>query len=169
MPITLLGMFKGFREFIMQGNVVDLATAVVIGAAFAGVINALVENVLMPLISALVGSPDFDSFAVLELNGNALRFGVLLTQVVNFLLIAGAIYFVVIVPMNKMVAARNKILGIDPEPEPLEPDVQLLTEIRDLLASRPDLAASAAVAHETSGHPDPGETPDRGTDDRPAL
>lgn len=165
-------MFKGFREFIMQGNVVDLATAVVIGAAFASVINALVENVLMPLISALVGSPDFDSFAVVELNGNAIRFGVLLTQLVNFLLIAAAIYFVVIVPMNKMVTARNKLMGIDPEPEPLEPDVQLLTEIRDLLASRPELAASAAVAQEAarqSDAGDPGGSQDHGTDDgRPA-
>ena len=152
----------------MQGNVVDLATAVVIGAAFASVINALVENVLMPLISALVGSPDFDSFAVLELNGNSIRFGVLLTQVVNFLLIAAAIYFVVIVPMNKMLAARNKVLGIDPEPEPLEPDVQLLTEIRDLLATRPDLAAAAshaaAVPPDDPGQSAPGGPTDHGTE-----
>ena len=68
-------MLKGFREFIMKGNVLDLAVAVIIGAAFAQVVNAMVEAVLMPLISALVGSPNFDSFAVLTVNGNDIRFG----------------------------------------------------------------------------------------------
>lgn len=125
-------MIKGFKEFILQGNVVDLAVAVVIGTAFAAVINALVESVLMPLISALVGSPDFDSFAVVSLNGNQLLFGVLLTQVVNFLLIAAAIYFVVVVPMNKIIEARRRRLGLEDEEE-VEPNTQLLTEIRDLL------------------------------------
>ncbi|GAA3061120.1 MULTISPECIES: large conductance mechanosensitive channel protein MscL [Actinomycetes] len=125
-------MIKGFKEFILQGNVVDLAVAVVIGTAFAAVINALVESVLMPLISALVGSPDFDSFAVVSLNGNQLLFGVLLTQIVNFLLIAAAIYFVVVVPMNKIIEARKRRLGIEDEEE-VEPNTQLLTEIRDLL------------------------------------
>ncbi|GAB3191367.1 large conductance mechanosensitive channel protein MscL [Nesterenkonia suensis] len=127
-------MLKGFKDFIMQGNVVDLAVAVVIGTAFTAVINALVENVLMPLISALVGAPDFDSFAVVSLNGNDILFGVLLTQVVNFLLIAAAIYVVVVVPMNKIIEARKRRLGLDLEDaEDVEPDVQLLTEIRDLL------------------------------------
>ncbi|OSM43651.1 large conductance mechanosensitive channel protein MscL [Nesterenkonia sp. PF2B19] len=125
-------MIKGFKDFILQGNVVDLAVAVVIGTAFAAVINALVESVLMPLISALVGSPDFDSFAVVSLNGNELLFGVLLTQIVNFLLIAAAIYFVVVVPMNKIIEARKRRLGIEDEEE-VEPNTQLLTEIRDLL------------------------------------
>ncbi|MDS2172078.1 large conductance mechanosensitive channel protein MscL [Nesterenkonia sp. CL21] len=125
-------MIKGFKDFILQGNVVDLAVAVVIGTAFAAVINALVESVLMPLISALVGSPDFDSFAVVSLNGNQLLFGVLLTQIVNFLLIAAAIYFVVVVPMNKIIEARKRRLGIEDEEE-VEPNTQLLTEIRDLL------------------------------------
>lgn len=126
-------MLKGFRDFIMQGNVVDLAVAVVIGTAFAAVINALVESVLMPLISALVGAPDFDSFAVVDINGNLIEFGVLLTQLVNFLLIAAAIYVVVVVPMNKMIEARHRKYGA-PE-EVVEEDVQLLREIRDSLKS----------------------------------
>lgn len=125
-------MIKGFKEFIMQGNVVDLAVAVVLGTAFGAVINSLVENVLMPLISALVGSPDFDSFAAVEINGNMILFGVLLTQIVNFVLIAAAVYFVVVVPMNKVIEARKKRLGIEDE-EDVEPNTQLLTEIRDLL------------------------------------
>lgn len=141
-------MLKGFKNFIMQGNVIDLAVAVVIGTAFAAVINALVENVLMPLISALVGAPNFDSFAAVTLNGNQILFGVLLTQVVNFLLVAAAIYFVVVVPMNKMIEARNRRHG---EPEEAEDEsITLLKEIRDQLTAQTERvnpeAFAAAVA-----------------------
>ncbi|MCC5784826.1 large conductance mechanosensitive channel protein MscL [Kocuria rosea] len=129
-------MLKGFREFIMKGNVLDLAVAVIIGAAFAQVVNAMVEAVLMPLISALVGSPNFDSFAVLTVNGNDIRFGVLLTALVNFLLVAAAVYFAIVLPMNKMIEARNRRLGIDPTEEEADAQVQLLTEIRDALRRR---------------------------------
>jgi large conductance mechanosensitive channel len=129
-------MLRGFREFIMKGNVLDLAVAVIIGAAFAQVVNAMVEAVLMPLISALVGSPDFDSFAVLTVNGNDIRFGVLLTALVNFLLVAAAVYFAIVLPMNKVIEARNRRLGIDPAEEEPDAQVQLLTEIRDSLRRR---------------------------------
>ena len=129
-------MLKGFREFIMKGNVLDLAVAVIIGAAFAQVVNAMVEAVLMPLISALVGSPNFHSFAVLTVNGNDIRFGVLLTALVNFLLVAAAVYFAIVLPMNKMIEARNRRLGIDPTEEEADAQVQLLTEIRDALRRR---------------------------------
>ena len=129
-------MLKGFREFIMKGNVLDLAVAVIIGAAFAQVVNAMVEAVLMPLISALVGSPNFDSFAVLTVNGNDIKFGVLLTALVNFLLVAAAVYFAIIMPMNKLIEARNRRLGITPAEEEVDPQVQLLTEIRDSLKQR---------------------------------
>ncbi len=129
-------MIKGFKEFIMKGNVVDLAVAVVIGGAFSIVINALVNSVLMPLISALVGSPNFDNFAKVTLTGNDIAFGVLLTAVVNFIIVAAAIYFVVVVPMNHMIARRNAKLGINPDEETPDPQVELLTEIRDALKSR---------------------------------
>ncbi|MGQ1839422.1 large conductance mechanosensitive channel protein MscL [Kocuria turfanensis] len=129
-------MLKGFKDFIMKGNVLDLAVAVIVGAAFAQVVNAMVEAVLMPGISALVGSPDFDSFAVLSLNGNDIRFGVLLTALVNFLLVAAAVYVAVVLPMNKMLEARNRRLGIDPDEEEADAQVQLLTEIRDELRRR---------------------------------
>ena len=125
-------MLKGFKDFLLQGNVVDLATAVVIGTAFGAVVNALVENVLMPLISSLVGEPEFDDlFAVAIMDGPPMRFGMLLTALVNFLLIAAAIYFVVIMPMNKMIEARNRALG-EPEEEE-EENIALLKEIRDQL------------------------------------
>ncbi|MFC4428472.1 large conductance mechanosensitive channel protein MscL [Citricoccus alkalitolerans] len=128
-------MLQGFKDFIMKGNVIDLAVAVVIGSAFGAVITAMVDSVLMPFISGLTKAPNFDSFAVVTLNGNDIRFGVLLTAVVNFLLIAAAIYFVVVMPMNKMIEMRNRKLGIDPDAVEISDDVVLLTEIRDLLAA----------------------------------
>lgn len=125
-------MLKGFKEFIMKGNVVDLAVAVVMGAAFGAVITALVENILMPLISQLVGAPNFDSFLVF----GDVKVGVFLTALINFVLIAAAIYFVVVMPMNHMIARRNAKLGIKEEEEAVDPQIALLTEIRDSLKNR---------------------------------
>lgn len=144
LPLTTQGMaraypramLQGFKDFIMKGNVVDLAVAVVIGSAFGAVVTALVDSVLMPFISAVVGAPDFDSFAVVTFNNNDIRFGVLLTAVVNFLLIAAAIYFVIVMPMNKMIEMRNRKLGINPDAVEPSDDVVLLTEIRDLLSAQ---------------------------------
>ncbi|GAA3672600.1 large-conductance mechanosensitive channel protein MscL [Arthrobacter ginkgonis] len=130
-------MIQGFKSFLMKGNVVDLAVAVVVGTAFTGVVNALVKNVLMPLISAIVGSPTFDEFAVINLNGNIIQFGVFLTALVNFLLISAAVYFVIVMPMNKLIEFRDRKLhlGQKTEPEEVPADIQLLTEIRDSLKS----------------------------------
>ncbi|HCH47079.1 MULTISPECIES: large conductance mechanosensitive channel protein MscL [Glutamicibacter] len=128
-------MLKGFRDFIMKGNVVDLAVAVVIGAAFGAVITALVDNVLMPLIAALVGSPNFDSFLVLTIDGVDIKFGVFLTALVNFLLIAAAVYFALVLPMNKLnerLAARRAAGQEEPEEE-VDPQLELLAQIRDEL------------------------------------
>ena len=121
----------------MKGNVVDLAVAVVIGAAFGAVVNSLVENVLMPLIAALFGSPNFDSFALLTINGVDIKFGVFLTVLVNFLIVAAAIYFMVVVPMNHMIARRNAKLGINADEPEADAQIELLTEIRDALTARP--------------------------------
>ncbi|WP_038464636.1 large conductance mechanosensitive channel protein MscL [Arthrobacter sp. PAMC 25486] len=130
-------MLKGFRDFIMKGNVVDLAVAVVIGAAFGAVINSLVENILMPLIAVITHSPNFDSFALVTIDGVDIKFGVFLTVLVNFILIAAAVYFVVVMPMNRILERRNAKLGINPEEEEVDPQVALLTEIRDALTTRP--------------------------------
>lgn len=128
-------MLNGFKEFIMKGNVLGLAVAVIIGAAFGQIVNALVESVLMPAISGIVGSPNFDNFALVTFNGNDIKFGVLLTAIVNFLLIAAAVYFAIVLPMNKMIEARNRRLGIDPAAEEADPNTLLLTEIRDALVA----------------------------------
>ncbi|WP_019481541.1 large conductance mechanosensitive channel protein MscL [Arthrobacter sp. TB 23] len=129
-------MLNGFKTFIMKGNVIDLAVAVVLGTAFGAVVKALVDSVFMPLVSALVGSPNFDDFAKVTINGNDILFGVLLTAVVNFLLVAAAIYFVVVLPMNKMIERRNRHLGIVEQEPAVDPQIELLTEIRDSLAAR---------------------------------
>lgn len=116
----------------MKGNVVDLAVAVVIGAAFGAVVTALVNSVLMPLIAKIFGVVTFDNF----LAWGDVRFGVLLTAIVNFVLVAAAIYFVVVVPMNHIIARRNAKLGIKDEEPAVDPQIELLTEIRDSLRSR---------------------------------
>jgi large conductance mechanosensitive channel len=129
-------MLQGFKEFISRGNAIDLAVGVVIGAAFTGVVNALVEKVLNPLIGGVFGSPDFDNTWVITLGlsgqtAQVLPFAVV-TALVNFLLVAAALYFFVVLPMNKL-AARRKVEEAEPE-APAE-DVRILTEIRDLLAA----------------------------------
>lgn len=129
-------MINGFKNFIMKGNVIDLAVAVVIGAAFGAVVTSLVENILMPLISALVGAPNFDDFAKVTINGNDILFGMFLTAVVNFLLIAAAVYFVVVLPMNKLFERRDRKLDLEEKVEAVDPQIALLTEIRDSLQKR---------------------------------
>ena len=104
-------MFKGFREFLMRGNVVDLAVAVVIGAAFGAVVKAFVDNIITPIIAALVGQPDFSGL-FFTVNGSAFKYGLFINAVVSFLLVALAVYYMVVVPMNKM--AERKKRGQDP-------------------------------------------------------
>jgi large conductance mechanosensitive channel len=128
-------MLSGFKKFILKGNVIDLAVAVVIGTAFSAVVDALVKSVLMPLISLLVGEPNFDNFLAF----GDVRFGVLLTAVVNFLLVASALYFVIVAPMNRLIEHRNRKLGIgqDTKKEAAEdPQIALLKEIRDALQAQ---------------------------------
>ncbi len=100
-------MFKGFREFILRGNVIDLAVAVVIGAAFGAVITSFVTNILTPLISAIVGKPDFSAF-VANLNGSAIKYGLFLNALISFLLIAFAVYFAMVAPMNAWKARQAR-------------------------------------------------------------
>jgi len=100
-------MLKGFKQFIMRGNVIDLAVAVVIGAAFGAVITSFVTNVLNPLIAAIVGKPDFSAFRA-TLNGGVISYGLFLNALISFLLIALAVYFFIIVPMNALKARQAR-------------------------------------------------------------
>jgi large conductance mechanosensitive channel len=92
-------MLKGFREFILRGNVVDLAVGVVIGAAFGAIVTSLTKDLLTPLIAAIFGKPDFSSIAV-DVNGSKLMIGNFLNALIAFLLVATAVYFFVVVPVN---------------------------------------------------------------------
>lgn len=122
-------MLKGFREFISQGNVIDLAVAVIIGAAFTPIVTA-VTDVIMNIIGALVGQPSFDTVLQFSINGSdPIQPGTILTAVVNFLLVAAAVYFAIVVPMNKL---KKK----EPAKEAAPTEAELLTEIRDLLAKQ---------------------------------
>lgn len=132
-------MIQGFKAFIMKGNVVDLAVAVVIAGAFGLVVSALVDRVIMPLIAGIFGAPNFDKVLAFQVGSdpeNIVSIGAVLTTVVNFVLVAAAIYFIIVVPMNKMVERRNARLGITEEEEAVDPTIALLTEIRDELQAR---------------------------------
>jgi large conductance mechanosensitive channel len=100
-------MLKGFKQFIFRGNVLDLAVAVVIGAAFGKIVTALVEDLLNPLIAAAVGKPDFSALKF-TLNNSIFKIGDFLNALVSFVLIAAAVYFFVIVPVNRIMARLRK-------------------------------------------------------------
>jgi large conductance mechanosensitive channel len=100
-------MLSGFKKFILRGNVVDMAVGVVIGAAFGGVVAALTKDLLTPLIAALVGKPDFSNIAF-SLRGTPFPIGEFINACISFFLIATAIYFFVVTPVNALVARMNR-------------------------------------------------------------
>jgi large conductance mechanosensitive channel len=100
-------MLKGFREFILRGNVIDLAVAVILGAAFSAIIASLVSDVLNPLISAIFSKPDF-SYIVLNLGSGHIKIGNFLNAVISFLIVASVVYFGVVLPTNKFLEHFKK-------------------------------------------------------------
>lgn len=109
-------MLKGFRDFVLRGNVLDLAVAVVIGGAFGAIVNSLVKDLITPLISAIFKKPDF-SYLVLNLNGAHITYGNFLNALISFLLIAAAVYFLVVLPLNTLLA-RMHVLAAPPAMRP---------------------------------------------------
>ena len=107
-------MLKGFRAFVLRGNVVDLAIAVVIGAAFGAVVTALVSDFITPIIAAFGGQPDFSAL-YFTINGSKFAYGHFLNAVISFLIIAAVVYFFVVVPVNKLMA-RFKPTAEQPTP-----------------------------------------------------
>ena len=110
-------MFKGFREFIFRGNVIDLAVAVILGAAFNAIVGSLVGDVITPLVAAVVGKPDFSAI-ILNVNGGHIKIGNFLNAVVNFLIIASVIYFGVVAPMNHVMNKAKALKAAEPAPAP---------------------------------------------------
>ena len=126
--VILNHMLKGFKDFILRGNVLDLAVAFIMGVAFNEVVKALVNSVLMPAISMVVGVQNYDNFLAF----GDIKVGVFLTAVVNFLLVAAALYFAVVMPMKKFseLGSKNKA------EEKIDTELSLLKEIRDSLATK---------------------------------
>jgi large conductance mechanosensitive channel len=122
-------MIKGFRDFILRGNVMDLAVAVIIGAAFSAITKSLVEDVITPLIAAVVGKPDFSAL-VFTINGTPIKYGSFFTALINFLIIAFVIYFFLVLPFQKLLARITTPAAVTNKPCP-----QCLSEI-PLAASR---------------------------------
>jgi len=133
-------MLKGFRDFITRGNVIDLAVAFVVGAAFTAVVQAIVTGIFGPLIATLFNAESMAKSMVVGLPGQAeLSFGLVTAAMITFLLTAAVVYFVFVMPINRMKEAqeRRRVAGISAAPEAVaETELALLTEIRDLLAAR---------------------------------
>lgn len=104
---------KGFKQFILRGNVVDLAVGVVIGASFGSVVTALVQNILTPLIGAIIKAPDFSNL-MFTINGSRFMYGNFLNALISFIIVACAIYFFVVLPINALIARSKREAPLDP-------------------------------------------------------
>jgi large conductance mechanosensitive channel len=123
-----------FKQFLLRGNVIDLAVAVVIGAAFTAVINSLVKDILTPIIAAIFGKPDFSGLTF-TINDSVFRYGSFFNAVLTFVLVAAAIFFVIVKPYNMYMERRRA--GLEPEPPAAKSDeVIVLEEIRELMRTR---------------------------------
>jgi large conductance mechanosensitive channel len=125
-------MLSGFKKFILRGNVVDMAVGIIIGAAFGAIVKSAVEDIITPLIGLAGGTPDFSDLKIPE---TTIMIGKFLNAIINFLVQAAVVYFVIVVPVNKVMARLQKDEPAPPPPLPPE-DVLLLREIRDLLKAR---------------------------------
>ena len=112
---------KGFKQFLLRGNVVDLAVAVVVGAAFGAVVTAFVKDLLTPLIAAIVGKPDFSAF-FFDVNGSRFLYGDFINAAVSFLLVSAAVYFFVVLPINTLIQRYRKA------PAPADPTTKKCPE-----------------------------------------
>ena len=126
-------MLKGFRDFLMRGNVVDLAVAIVIGVAFGAVIAAFSTDFIGGIIGAIGGTPDFGNAGV-TVNDSKIVYGSTVNALINFVIVAAAVYFVVAVPMQALASRRAG--ATDAETPAPSDEAMLLTEIRDLMATQ---------------------------------
>jgi large conductance mechanosensitive channel len=130
-------MFKGFREFVFRGNIFELAVAVVVGTAFTAVVTSVVTNLINPIIAA-IGGHSVNGLSVTLVSGNTktiMHFDTVITAIINFVIIAAVVYFVFVMPMQRILEARRRRQP-QVEEEPVITDIDLLTEIRDLLRAQ---------------------------------
>ena len=129
-------MIKGFKDFLLRGNVIDLAVAVVIGIAFTGLVTAFTNNIINPIV-ATAGGTNVNglAFRIIDDNSKTLvDFGAVISALINFMIIAAVLYFLVVAPVNMIMERRKR--GEEPEAEATPEDIALLQEIRDLLRAR---------------------------------
>jgi len=146
-------MFKGFKEFLSRGNIVDLAVAVVIGTAFTALVTKFTQSVIAPLINRIGAGPD-SQYGILRFEiggGQAIDLNVVLSAAINFVLVAAVVYFLVVLPYNKLRALGEA--GEEADEQDEDTEVALLTEIRDILAETSD---GTSGKHGTSPSPDRG-------------
>ena len=136
-------MLKGFRDFILRGNVMDLAVAVMIGAAFTAIVTALTTDIINPLLGAFIGKPNFD-YLVANVNGGKVLYGAFLTAVVNFLILASVVYFFLVVPTQ---ALLKRFSPAKAEPPSTRPCPQCLGDI-PLAATRCKFCAQPVLLAE---------------------
>ncbi|MFW0786861.1 large-conductance mechanosensitive channel protein MscL [Gordonia sp. CPCC 206044] len=159
-------MLKGFKDFILKGNVVELATAVIIGAAFTAIVTAFTDKIIQPLINAIPVGTDATQglgFQITDSPSTYVDIGAVITAIINFLIIAAVVYFIIIVPYNKL----SELGGFGKKAEATE--VSLLAEIRDLLDPEGTSKAKEAAEEELPDHlKDPGAPsgPDAGATQR---
>ena len=125
-------MLKGFKDFISRGNVVDLAVGIVIGAAFTGLVTQFTKSFLEPLIKVMSGGKELSG--TFTVRAVVFDWAAFINAIITFLITAAALYFLVVLPMNKL--AERRARGEEPEPEAPAEDIRLLTEIRDALIAQ---------------------------------
>jgi large conductance mechanosensitive channel len=125
-----------FKKFLIRGNVVDLAVAVIIGTSFTAVVNALVKDIITPLVAAVGGQPDFSGL-VFTIHGSRFLYGEFINTIISFLIMAAVVFFLVVKPVNHLMklAARREAQE-DAKAEAEDPQLELLREIRDSLKNR---------------------------------
>lgn len=131
-------MFNGFKKFIARGSVIDMAVGVVMGGAVTAVVNSIVKNIINPLIAIICGKPDLDDVLTITINGATISFGAVIGSVLNFLIIAVAVYFFIVLPINKLREMGVNFLNIEKEKtdeekrkEREEKMIKVLEDIRD--------------------------------------
>ncbi len=152
-------MFKGFKEFILRGNVIDLAVGVVIGAAFTAIVTSLVTNLFNPLIGAIFKASSLDKALAVTIpsvdgKGATLLFGAVIASVIQFLIVALVVYFAIVLPVNRLsrIAFARQKASADATPADVPPtETELLIQIRDLLAGVPSPEGDHSLPTAPSG------------------
>jgi large conductance mechanosensitive channel len=149
----MLKLLQGFKDFILRGNVIDLAVGIVIGAAFTALVASFTDSFIKPLIQLFGGGDKVGG--TFHLRHSEFNWGAFLTALITFTITAAVLYFLVVTPMNRLAERRKR--GVEPEPEAPSDEVRLLTEIRDLLVSNATIPqqrpAPASASADTSADP----------------